>query len=168
MASPALGVSNPSANQTALIAQKLRVEQALKGSSSWFVVIAGLSLVNSVLYMTGVKLNFIFGLGFTQIVDGVAHNAGGVGVVLDLIINGVIATVFVLFWNFARKGQKWAWLAGMGLYVLDGLILLLFKDFLSVAFHGWALYRMSSGLKLLPVMEKFNQSSTNGTISSSN
>lgn len=167
MASPTLGVSNPPADQTALMAQKLRVEQALKGSSSWFVIIAALSLVNSVLFMTGANIHFIFGLGLTQIVDAVAHNAGGAGVVLDLIINGVIGAVFVLFWNFARKGQKWAWLAGMGLYVLDGLILLLFKDFLSVAFHGWALYRMSAGLKLLPAMEKLNQSSVNGTISSS-
>jgi hypothetical protein len=167
MVSPVFGVSDPSANQTALIAQKLRVEQALKGSSSWFIVIAGLSLVNSVLFMSGAKIHFIFGLGFTQIVDALAHNVGETGVVLDLIINGVIAAVFALFWNFARKGEKWAWVAGMGLYVLDGLILLLFKDFLSVAFHGWALYRMSMGWKLLPVMEKLKQSSTQGTVSSS-
>jgi len=167
MASPAPGVSNSSTNQTALVAQKLRVEQALKGSSSWFIVIAGLSLVNSVLFMSGTKIHFIFGLGLTQIVDALAHNVGSTGIVLDLIINGVIAAVFVLFWNFARKGEKWAWLAGMGLYVLDGLILLLFKDFLSVAFHGWALYRMSTGWKLLPVMEKLKQSGTTGTISSS-
>jgi hypothetical protein len=167
MASPALGVSSPTASENALIAQKLRVEHALKGSSSWFVIIAALSLVNSVLSMTGARIHFIFGLGFTQIVDAVAHNAGGAGVVLDLIINGVIAAVFVLFWNFARKGEKWAWLAGMGLYVVDALILLAFKDILSVAFHGWALYRMYNGLKLLPVLEKLNRSSASGTISSS-
>jgi hypothetical protein len=167
MSSPAVGVSNPNANQTALFAQKLRVEQALKASSSWFIVIAGLSLVNSVLFMTGARLHFIFGLGLTQIVDALAHNIGSTGVMLDLIINGVIAAVFALFWNFARTGQKWAWLAGMGLYVLDGLILLLFKDFLSVAFHGWALYRMSTGWKLLPVLEKLKQAGAQGTISSS-
>jgi hypothetical protein len=167
MASPASAVSSPSANQNALIAQKLRVEQTLKGSSSWFVIIAALSLVNSVLSMTGAKIHFIFGLGFTQIIDALAHNAGGAGVALDLVINGVIAAVFVLFWNFARKGEKWAWLAGMGLYVVDALILLAFKDILSVAFHGWALYRMYSGFKLLPVFEKLNQSSASGTISSS-
>ena len=167
MASPSPAVGNSSANQTALVAQKLRVEQALKGSSSWFIVIAGLSLVNSVLFMSGANIHFIFGLGLTQIVDALAHNVGNTGIVLDLIINGVIAAVFVLFWNFARKGAKWAWLAGMGLYVLDGVILLLFKDFLSVAFHGWALYRMSTGWKLLPVIEKLNQSSATGTISSS-
>lgn len=166
MASPALGVSSPGVNQNEL-AQKLRVEAALKGSSSWFVIIAALSLVNSVLSMTGARIHFIFGLGFTQIVDAVAHNAGGAGVVLDLIINGVIGAVFVLFWNFARKGEKWAWLAGLGLYVVDALILLAFKDILSVAFHGWALYRMYSGLKLLPVFEKLNRSSASGTVSSS-
>ncbi len=79
----------------------------------------------------------------------------------------MIAAVFVLFWNFARKGEKWAWVAGMGLYVVDALILLAFKDVLSVAFHGWALYRMYSGFKLLPMLEKLNQSSASGTISSS-
>jgi hypothetical protein len=166
MASPALGVSKPSANQSDLAAQKLQVEQALKGSS-WFVVIAGLSLVNSVLSMAGASIHFIFGLGLTQIVDALAHDSGGAGIVLDLIINGMIAGVFVFFWHFARKGAKWAFFAGMGLYVMDALILLAFKDILSVAFHGWALYRMYSGVKLLGALEQVNRTAANGTISSS-
>jgi hypothetical protein len=168
MASPALGVSKPSPNQTDLGAQKLQVEQALKGSSSWFVMIAGLSLVNSVLSMTGAGIHFIFGLGLTQIVDALARESGRSGIVADLIINGMIAGVFVLFWRFARTGAKWAFFAGMGLYVIDALILLAFKDFLSVAFHGWALYRMYNGVKLLPALERMNRAAANGTISASN
>jgi hypothetical protein len=82
MASPALGVSQPSANQSDLAAQKLQVLQALKGSSSWFVTIAGLSIVNSILAMTGANIQFIFGLGLTQIVDALAHESGGAGIVL--------------------------------------------------------------------------------------
>jgi len=167
MASPALGVSKPSTGQSDLAAQKLQIEHALKGSSGWFVAIAGLSLVNSVLSMAGASIHFIFGLGLTQIVDALAHNSGGAGIVLDLIINGMIAGVFVFFWNFARKGAKWAFFAGMALYVVDGLILLAFKDFLSVAFHGWALYRMYSGVKLLSALERMNHATANGTISSS-
>ena len=73
---------------------------------------------------------------------------------LDLIINGIVAGVFVLFWQFARKGQKWAFLVGMVLYAADGLLLVLFKDILSVAFHAYALYRMSSGFKALPVLRR--------------
>jgi hypothetical protein len=167
MASPAGGMSKPGSDQTDLVAQKLQVEQALKGSSSWFVVIAGLSLVNSVLSMAGASIHFIFGLGLTQIVDALAHESGGAGVVLDLIINGMIAGVFVFFWNFARKGAKWAFFAGMALYVVDALILLAFKDILSVAFHGWALYRIYNGVKVLGTLERLNRSAANGTISSS-
>lgn len=168
MATPGLGTTPDSAsNQNALIERKVRIEQALKGSASWFLMIAGLSALNSILSMTKAGIQFIFGLGLTQFVDEIAHQAGSAGLVLDLIISGMIAGVFVLFWNFARKGQKWAWIAGMGLYVIDGIILLLFKDFLAVAFHAYALYRMSNGLKLLSAFEQVNRQSASGTISSS-
>jgi hypothetical protein len=162
MATPAPAVSN----QSNVLEQKLRVEQALKGSASWFITVAVLSLVNSVLSMSGAQIHFIFGLGFTQIVDALAHGAGGAGFVLDLVINGIVAGVFALFWNFARKGQKWAWYVGIGVYALDALILLPFKDFLSIAFHAYALYRMSMGLKLLPVLERLKQSQATGAVSS--
>ena len=162
MAAPAPAINN----QSNAIEQKLRVQHALKGSASWFVMIAVLSLVNSVLAMSGANIHFIFGLGFTQIVDALAHQAGGAGLVLDLVINGIIAGVFVLFWNFARKGQKWAWYVGIALYAVDALILLPFKDFLSIAFHAYALYRMSSGLKLLPILERLNRSTATGAVSS--
>jgi len=170
MASPAVGrsaTSIPNADPNALLAQKLRLEQAIKSSSSWFVVIAGLSLVNSVLAMTGTTVHFIFGLGFTQIVDALTHTAGGAGYVLDFMVNGIVAGVFVLFWNFARKGQKWAFVVGMSVYIMDALILLPFKDFLSIAFHAWALYRMYAGLKLIPALERLERASASGTISSS-
>lgn len=134
--------------------QKLRAQQIVGASASWFLWIAGLSLVNSVIGLAGGNLHFIVGLGITQIVDAIAHSVGAAGIVLDLIINGIVAGVFVFFWHFARKGQKWAFLVGMVLYAADGLLLVLFKDILSVAFHAYALYRMYGGLKALPVLQK--------------
>ena len=167
MADPGYSYTPSSTSQPAAAEQKLRVEQALKGSASWFVMIAGLSVVNSVLAMSGATVRFIFGLGLSSVVDELAHQAGSPGYLLDLIINGIIAGVFVLFWNFARKGQRWAWYLGMSLYAVDGLLLLLFKDYLAIAFHAYALYRMSSGLKLLPILDRLNQQSASGTISAS-
>lgn len=167
MADPGSSYSPSGTSQSVVDEQKSRVLQALKGSASWFLMIAGLSMVNSILAMSGASIRFIFGLGVAQIVDSLAHQAGSTGYVLDLIINGIIAGVFVLFWNFARQGQRWAWYLGMGVYVVDGLLLLLFKDYLAIAFHAYALYRMSSGLKLLPILERLNQQSTTGAISSS-
>jgi len=140
MADPAYTFSpsgtSGSVNVEQNVEQRARILQALKGSASWFLMIAGLSLLNSILAMTGTHIRFIFGLGATQIVDTLAHQAGSAGYVLDLVINGIVAGVLVLFWNFARQGQRWAWYLGMALYAVDGVILLLFKDYLAIAFHA--------------------------------
>ncbi|MGO9404931.1 MAG: hypothetical protein ACLPVW_15825 [Terriglobales bacterium] len=167
MADPGYSLSPSDTSQPVAAEQKLRVLQALRGGASWFAMIAGLSVVNSILAMSGASVRFIFGLGLSQIVDALAHQAGSAGYILDLIINGIVAGVFVLFWNFARKGQKWAWYLGMAVYVVDGVLLLLFKDYLAIAFHAYALYRMSSGLKLLPILERLDRESATGAISTS-
>ena len=119
-----LGLNNPPAQispevaATATLMEKLRVEQVLKGSAGWFLWVAGLSAVNSILHLSGVKFQFIFGLGIAQLVDALAHRAGGASIILDLIINGFLAGAFIIFFNFARKGQKWAFRVGMAFYAL--------------------------------------------------
>jgi hypothetical protein len=166
MATPGFG-QLPVTNSNADVEQKLRVEHALKGSASWFILVGVLSLVNSVLGMAGAKIQFIFGLGITQVVDAISHQAGSAGQVLDLVINGMIAGVFALFWHFAKKGARWAWITGMALYLLDGLILLPFGDYLGLAFHAYVLYRLYSGFKLLPEYQRLAQPPMTGTISAS-
>jgi len=145
----------PSLNN--IIEQKLRAENIVKAGAGWFLWVAGLSMVNSVLSLSGSGFRFIFGLGIAQIVDALAHQAGSSAFALDLIINGFVAGVFVVFWSFARKGQNWAFLLGMALYAVDGLILITFKDFLGVAFHAYALFRIYSGMKLVPVLQRLQQ-----------
>src|SRR5947199_3821400 len=86
-----------------LTAQKLRAEQLVKGGASWFLWIAGLSVVNSIVGLAGGGVHFIVGLGITQFVDGLAHQVGSSGLVLDIIINGFVVAVFVLFCKFASK-----------------------------------------------------------------
>lgn len=154
MATPGYGVSTSSASLTNLVEQKLRAERVVKSGAGWFLTIAILSLVNSVLSMSGTGIRFIFGLGIAQFVDGMAHQAGQSGVVLDLIINGFVAGVFVLFWHFARKGEKWAFVVGMALYVVDGLVMLYFRDILAVAFHGYGVYRIYTGMSGVPALQR--------------
>ncbi len=142
---------------SALVAQKLRAEQLVKNGAGWFLAIAGLSIVNSVLTLGGTHFSFIFGLGITQIVDAIGRQNGATGSTLGLIVNVFIAGVFVLLWNFARKGEKWAFLVGMALYAIDGLILLPFKDYLSAAFHAYALFRIYGGMQGIPALEQVRQ-----------
>ncbi len=153
MAASGVGLA-PAPSTNDLAVQKARTEQIVKGAASWFIWIAGLSLVNSIIVMAGGGLHFIVGLGITQVVDALAHEAGSSGIVLDLIINGFVVGVFGIFFNFARKGHSWAFIVGILLYAADGLLLLAFKDILSVAFHAYALYRIYLGLKALPALQK--------------
>jgi len=160
MASPGMGLSGAPQSIANAVEQKLRAERVVKAGASWFITVGVLSIINSVLSMSGAGLHFIFGLGVTEVVDVLAHQAGQSGFALDLVINGIVAGVFVLFWHFARKGQQWAFLVGMGLYALDALLMLYFKDILAVAFHGYGLYRIYSGMSGIPQLRNIEASMT--------
>jgi MFS family permease len=135
-----------------IIEQKLRAEQIVKNGAGWFLVIAGLSILNSVLNMSGAQFHFIFGLGITEIVDAVGRQSGSTGSALGLVVNLFIAGFFLWFWHFGRKGEKWAFLTGMALYVMDGLLLIPFRDLLGLAFHAYALYRIYRGMQGIPIL----------------
>jgi hypothetical protein len=149
--------SSVSPSTTAMVEQKLRAEQIVKNGAGWFLAIAGLSILNSVLTMSGTNFHFIFGLGVTEIVDAIGRQSGSTGSALGLVVNVFIAGLFLLFWNFARKGEKWAFLLGMALYAIDGLILVPFKDFLGVAFHAYALFRIYNGMQGVPVLDELRR-----------
>ena len=135
-----------------IIEQKLRAEQIVKNGAGWFLAIAGLSILNSVLNMSGAQFHFIFGLGITEIVDAVGRQSRSTGSALALVVNLFIAGFFLWFWHFGRKGEKWAFLTGMALYVMDGLLLIPFRDLLGLAFHAYALYRIYKGMQGIPIL----------------
>jgi hypothetical protein len=131
-------------DQRAAVAKMMTAARACAGAK-WFYWIAGLSMVNSVAVMSGGNFHFVVGLGVTSVVDAMARQVGNMGSVLDVVINGVVSGVFVLFGYFAAKAQKWAFLLGMALYAVDGLLLLGAKDYLGMAFHGYALFAIYRG-----------------------
>ena len=129
------------------IAAKVAVEQRLKGSVSWFYWIAGLSLVNSIAAVSGSDWRFILGLGITQLFDAIGGGFGGAGKIVVLVLDLIAAGVFILFGVFAHKRHTWAFVTGMVLFALDGLIFLLAQDWLGVGFHVLALYFLFRGFK---------------------
>jgi hypothetical protein len=74
MSSPGLGLSgSPQSSLTSLVEQKLRAERVVKSGANWLITVAVLSLINSVLAMSGAGIRFIFGLGIAEFVDALAH-----------------------------------------------------------------------------------------------
>lgn len=117
----------------------------IKSGGTWFYWIAGLSLINSISAFSGSTWRFIVGLGLTQVFDVFGTKMGSSGKVVVLVLDLLVAGLFVLFGVFAVKGQGWAFIVGMILFALDGLIFLLVGDWIGVAFHAFVLYCLFRG-----------------------
>ncbi len=145
-------------SRSLVTAQELaQLQNQSKSGASWFYWIAALSLVNTIIVLLGGDWSFILGLAITQIVDALAtvlrEQVGGtIGIVIRIIsvvLDLLIAGLFYLFGLLAHKKYKWSFIIGMVLYVLDGLLFLLLKDWLAMGFHLLALFFLYQGLRAL-------------------
>jgi len=118
--------------------------------ANWFYWIAGLSVVNSLAYVAGAKIQFLGGLGVTAVADAVIDVSirqgapaalRGVSVVFDLV--AVIG--FALAGYFANKYVRTAFVIGIVVYAFDAVIVLLLGDYFMTLFHVWALYALIRG-----------------------
>ena len=124
-------------------------EQGRNGAA-WFYWIAGLSLVNSAVALSGGNIGFALGLGVTTIADAVAlaeaqgevgSNALVIAGCFDAIVLGMVALCGWL----SQKRILFVFALGMVLYFLDGLIFLLWMDVISIGIHAFALWCMWTG-----------------------
>lgn len=108
----------------------------------WFFWVAAFSVVNAVLLLIHAPFGFFFSLGAASYA---AHAGGGLPTYLVVVVaaSGVIA----LCGLFARRGARWAFLVGMGLYALDALVCLSMRQYLEIAAHAYALYRIFQGFQ---------------------
>ena len=141
----------------ALVEQKLKLQARMRGGAGWFMAVALFSVVNSALMLFNAKLHFIVGLGVTQIADGVGKLGGTAGSVAGFVVTLFAAGFFLLFWKFAREGQQWAFITGMILYALDGLIFLGFGLWLDLAFHAFAIFNIYKGMAALNELNQLNR-----------
>ncbi len=132
--------------------QKAALRQAGASGASWFYWIAGLSLVNTVLAFVGANIRFVFGLGITDLVSSLAQYArqeqadiaeplSGIAVLVSVIAAGVLA----LFGWLSNRRMLWAYAIGMALYLGDGILCLLFQNWIEVAVHAIALFLLLRG-----------------------
>jgi hypothetical protein len=129
--------------------QHAELTQRFRSGANWFYWIAGLTIITSLIAFFGGGIRFLISLGLTQFIDGfalgLATQLGGavqvVGLILDLIVTGV----FVLFGYLANKKMLWAYVAGMVIFLLDGLLSLAFADVIGVIAHAVVLFWLFRG-----------------------
>src|SRR5215467_366540 len=117
----------------------------MRRGASWFLTIAILSGINTLLEAFDAKIRFIFGLGITQVVDAFGKGAGQNGMVVTLAVDGVFLLMLILCWKWAKAGSQGAFVGGMIAYALDGVLLLYFRVWLDAAVHAYALYMIWQG-----------------------
>lgn len=121
----------------------------MRSGARWFYWIAGLSLVNSVLFLTGTDWSFVVGLGLADVANAFGQVAitGTTGIVVALTFDVLLAGGFAGLGLMAQKGAAWAFIVGMVIYGLDAALLVWVTDWLSVAFHGLALFYIYRGFQ---------------------
>lgn len=117
----------------------------MRRGAGWFLTIAVLSGINSVLQIVDAKIRFIFGLGITQVVDALGKGADQNGMFITIAVDGVFIVMLILCSRWAKAGSQGAFLGGMIAYALDGVLLLVFSMWLDAAVHAYALYMMGQG-----------------------
>jgi len=131
---------------TAASTEHQQLEAQSRRGAFWFYWIAGLSLVNSVVAFAGLNWRFIIGLGMSQIVDTLATRSGR-GWTAAILFDALLIGGFVLLGTLAVRGHAWAFLVGVSLYGLDGLISLLVHDWLGLGFHVFVVIMILKGFQ---------------------
>ena len=127
-------INGPGAQQYAI------AERQTQQGGTWFFYVAGLSVANAILVLIHAPFGFFFGLG-------VADYALGMGIGGYLGVTVIASAIIALCGLFARRGARWAFLVGMILYGLDALVCLSLKEYLEIAAHAYALYRIFQGFQ---------------------
>lgn len=132
-----------------------KLQTQRNGGAGWFSAIAAFSIINLLILAFGGGVNFLVGLGITQLIDVLCmilakrmdESAGMALRIVGGAVTVCIAGVFLFLGIMSRRGHLWAFMAGMVLYALDGLIYLFFQEWLSFGFHIFALLMLFGGLK---------------------
>lgn len=114
----------------------------VRSAARWFWWIAGLSLVNTVLFYSGSQTTFVIGLAMTTMAS--AAFAGNLPAAIGLA--GATIAFYLLIGFYAQQQKLWAFYLGLTVYVLDGLIYVFFQDWMPVAFHALAAYFIFKGI----------------------
>lgn len=141
------------ASDADVAAARIQLLKQGQSGADWFFWIAGLSLVNTAIVHFGGNVQFVVGLGVTLIVDAITRALADGESDSTKVLLTVIAVGFSVFCSLVACGMGWlsrkrflvVYGLGMFLYLLDGLLYVSLGDWMSVAFHGFALFCMWGG-----------------------
>ena len=124
-----------------------QLAQGYRSGVKWFYWIAGLTIITSFITFFGGGIRFLISMGITQFIDAVASQLGGAAQVVALVLDIIVTGVFALFGYLAGKKMLWAYIAGMVIFLLDGLLSLALVDVVGIIAHAVVLFFLFRGFQ---------------------
>ena len=124
-----------------------QLTQGYRSGVKWFYWIAALTIITSFITFFGGGIRFLISMGVTQFIDVVAAQIGGAAQVVALVLDLIVTGVFALFGYLAGKKMLWAYIVGMVIFLLDGLLSLALVDVVGVIAHAVVLFFLFRGFQ---------------------
>ena len=128
-----------------------QLAQGYRSGVKWFYWIAALTIITSFIAFFGGGIRFLISMGVTQFIDavgaGLATQLGSAAQVVALVLDLIVTSVFALFGYLAGKKMLWAYIVGMVIFLLDGLLSLAFVDIIGVIAHAVVLFFLFRGFQ---------------------
>ena len=137
------------------------LEATMKSGANWFYWIAGLSIVNLLIYIFGSDVSFLAGLGITQLASAfvdiaIDNGAPGMLKAVAVVFNLLVVAMFAFLGYYAGNRSSIAFIVGIVIYLLDGLLLLLLGVLFSAGFHAFALFFIIRGFLACRTLNAFD------------
>jgi len=124
----------------------------VKSGAHWFYWIAAMSIINVFLQASG--RYFVMGLAIPSFIEAlVVGEVESPSYPIYFLCAGVIAA----FGFFAAKLQRWAFVVGAIIYVLDAALYALAGEWFALGFHLFVLYKLYLGFSAIAEYEKTSQ-----------
>ena len=116
----------------------------VRSGAHWFYWIAAMSVINAFLQASG--RYFVMGLAIPSLIEAITFGeTESPNYVIYVLCAGLIA----IFGFFASKLQRWAFITGAIIYVLDGALYALAGEWLAFGFHLFVLYKLYQGFSAI-------------------
>lgn len=118
----------------------------VKKGAYWFYAIAVLSIIT--IFVETKSTRIVAGLAFPSIIDGFLAGDWRTGDP-NYFVQLAGAAIFIFFGYFGAQLQRWAFIAGAILYLLDAALYALLGEWLALFFHLFVLFRLFFGLRTI-------------------
>ena len=115
--------------------------------ANWFFWIVGLSVINTLISLTGTDWGFSLGVAATQLADYLAYEGkSALGRLFALGFDVLVFGFYALCGIQAMRGATWAFVLGLIFFALDTLLMLATQQWIGLLLHAWAIFSIFTGM----------------------